>query len=147
MVAPARRSLLVLLAALLWLAPAPAAASPKTLKRSLQNILFSPLDLALSPVVAANTIYNNLRDVDDSVGVRVVFVVPGLAWNTYVQALAAPIRLITGLIELLPGIGLFFFEADLEPLFAPPERGQALFDMETDLLHVRFGVDYTTVPF
>jgi len=124
-----------------------AAASPATLKRSVSNIVNSPFDFVLSPVVATHTLYNNLRDIDDSLGVRVAYTVPGIVWNTGVQASAAIVRCFTGVLEFVPGLGLFFFEADLDPLFAPPYRGQALIDVDTPPLHIKFGVDYTTVPF
>jgi hypothetical protein len=135
-----------LLPALLLLA-SPAAGSPATLKRSVSNIVNSPFDFVLSPVVATHTLYNNLRDVDDSIGVRVAYTVPGIVWNTGVQAAAAIVRCFTGVLEFVPGLGLVFFEADLDPLFAPPYRGQALIDVDTPPLHIKFGVDYTTVPF
>lgn len=142
----ARTAVVGLVAALL-LAASPAQASPETLKRSLQNIAFAPLDMVLSPVVATHTIYNNLRDIDDSLGVRVVYVIPGIAWNTGVQSMSAVVREITGLIELLPGLGLFFVRADLDPLYAPIERGSALIDVPTRAVHFKIGIDYTTVPF
>jgi hypothetical protein len=120
---PARRlGLAALLPALLLLA-SPAAGTPATLKRSVSNILNSPFDFVLSPVVATHTLYNNLRDVDDSTGVRVAYTVPGIVWNTGVQASASIVRCFTGLLEFIPGLGL-----------VPP-------------LHIKFGVDYTTVPF
>ena len=134
-----------LLAALLH--PGPAQAGPDTLKRAVGNILFAPIDLVLSPIVGANTLYNNLRNVDDSIGVRVAYVPMGFAWNGGVQAFGAITREITGLIELLPGIGLAFFDADMDPLFAPPERGNALMSVESDIFPIKIGVDYMTVPF
>jgi hypothetical protein len=134
------------LASVAWFS-SPASASPETLKRSIGNIMFSPVDFVLSPVVATHTIYNNLRDVDDSVGVRVVYLIPGIAWNTTIQAMAAGVRMITGLIEVVPGIGLFFFRADLDPIYAPIERGNALIDTDTPVVRVKFGVDYMTVPY
>jgi len=133
--------------ALTLLLGSPASGSPETLKRSVGNIVFAPFDLALSPVVAADTIYRNLREVDDSAGVRAFYVVPGFAWNTGVQAMAAVVRGITGLIEFVPGVALVFFETDLDPLFAPPIRSNALVDVDTRLLHVKFGVDYVTIPY
>ena len=146
--APVRRGLAAhaALAALLF-AAAPAQAGPDVLKRSLGNILFAPADLVLSPVVAANTMYNNLRTVDDSLMVRVAYVPMGFAWNTGVQAMGAVTREITGLLELLPGIGLFFLDADMDPLLAPVERGNALVNVESEIFPVKIGVDYMTVPF
>lgn len=144
---PSRRlpALLVLLA--LLFAASPAAATYETMKRSLGNIIFAPFDMALSPVVATNTIYNNLRDVDDSLGVRVVYVPMGVAWNTGVQAMAAVVREITGLIEFVPGLLVLFLDADLDPIYAPIERGNALLDVDTPAIRLKMGVDYTTVPF
>jgi hypothetical protein len=125
----------------------PAQAGPDVLKRSVGNIVFAPIDLVLSPFVGAHVLYNNLRDVDDSLGVRIAYVPMGFAWNTGVQAMGAITREISGLIELLPGIGLFFLEADMDPLFAPPERGNALLNVESEIFPVKVGVDYMTVPF
>ncbi len=140
--APALAALL----ALFFLA-SPAQATYETLKRSLGNIVFGPVDMVLSPVVAMNTIYNNLRDIDDSLMVRVVYVPAGVGWNTGIQAMAAILRELSGLIELVPGILVLPLEADLDPIFAPVERGNALLDFETPALRFKIGVDYTTVPF
>ncbi len=145
---PARRALVAcaLLAGAL-VAASPAQAGPDVMKRSIGNIVFAPIDLVLSPFVAANVLYNNLRDVDDSLGVRIAYVPMGFAWNTGVQAMGAVTREISGLLELLPGIGLFFLEADMDPLFAPPERGNSLLSIESEIFPVKIGVDYMTVPF
>jgi hypothetical protein len=125
----------------------PAAATYETLRRSLGNILFAPFDMILSPVVATNTVYNNLRDVDDSLGVRVAYVPVGVCWNTGVQAMAAIVREISGLIEFVPGLIVLPLEADLDPIYAPVERGNALLEVDTAPLRLKLGVDYTTVPF
>lgn len=111
------------------------------------NILFSPIDAALSPVVAANTIYNNLNDIDDSLGVRIAYPLPGFAWNTGLQLGSAAVRLISGVLELVPGLILLPFEADMSPLFAPAEKANALVDIETPPVAVKFGIDYTSVPY
>jgi len=125
----------------------PASASPETLKRSMGNILFAPIDLALSPVVAAHSIYRNLHDVDDSLGVKIAYPLPGFAWNTGLQIGSSAIRGIAGLLELLPGLALLPFEADMAPLFSPADKGNALVDIPTPPLNVRFGIDYTSVPY
>ena len=133
-----------LAAALVALASAtPASASPETLKRSVSNILFGPVDFALSPATGAYGVYTGMQDQDDSLGVRIFYPVPGVIWNVGVQAGAGCLRTLSGLIELLPGIGLFFFDADLDPIYAPAERADAWVDYDTRALHVKFGLNYT----
>ena len=132
------------LAALLFalLAAPPAQASPETLQRSISNILFGPFDVVFSPVVGSQTVYRNIQDVDDSMGVRIAYVVPGVVWNTTLEMGAGIIRSMTGLIELVPGIFLLPFEADLDPLFSPVEKSDALVDEDTPILPIKFGVNY-----
>jgi hypothetical protein len=76
-------------------------------------------------------------------GVRVAYALPGYGWNMGVQVLSGTVRVITGVLEFLPGVGLFFFDADLDPLFSPAEHGQALVDYDTPPLNVKFGITYT----
>jgi hypothetical protein len=139
------RRLAVLSLAVLFLAglAGPASASPETLRRSVGNILFGPVDVAFAPIVAAQNTYNNLQNVDDTMGVRVAYTVPGYVWNTSMQIAGGTIRLLSGLLEFLPGLGLVFFDADLDPLFAPPEKSAALVDYDTPPLHFKFGLTYT----
>jgi len=120
-----------------------AAASPETLKRSVSNILFGPLDVAFTPIVSAQNVVNNLQNIDDTMGVRIAYAVPGYVWNMGVQIGAGTIRVITGVLEFLPGLGLFFFDADLDPLFTPAEKARALVDYNTPPLYVKFGITYT----
>jgi hypothetical protein len=144
-VARTRRRWLVplLLGALLSAALAgPAAASSETLKRSVTNILFGPLDMALGPVVGTRAVYYNIQDIDDSPGVRAAYVVPGVVWNSMLQMSGGALRLFTGVLEFIPGLILLPFEADLDPMFAPVERGNALIDEQYDFLTVKIGVNY-----
>jgi len=139
------RSWLVALPAALLLTCAvasPALASPETLKRSVSNILFGPLDFALGPVTGARSVYNNLRDIDDTMGVRVAYAVPGVVWNSAMQMSGGVLRLITGVIELVPGLFLLPFEADMDPLLAVVDRADALIDEEYDFMPVKIGVSY-----
>jgi len=138
-----RPGVLVGLLLLLVALAGPAWASPETLKRSVSNVLFGPLDILFTPVVSARNVIHNLQNVDDTMGVRVAYAVPGFGWNMGVQVLSGTVRVITGVLEFLPGIGLFFFDADLDPLFTPAEKAQALVDYETPPLHVKFGITYT----
>jgi hypothetical protein len=120
----------------------PAHASPETLKRSVSNIIFGPFDIVFSPVVGSQTVYRNIQDIDDSMWVRVVYVVPGVVWNTTLTMGSGIIRCMTGLIEFVPGLGLLPFDADLDVLFAPAEKADALVDEDTPVLNIKFGVNY-----
>ncbi len=119
-----------------------AAASPETFKRGLGNLIFGPVDIALAPVVGTQAVYNNIQDIDDTLGVRAFYVVPGVVWNTFIQLGGGLIRTLSGAFEIVPGLFLIPFEADLDPLFAPVERSDALVDEELMLIHLKFGVNY-----
>ena len=142
-----RLAAFALAGALALAAAAPAGASPETLKRSVGNLLMFPLDVATSPGVAGVTVIRNLQDIDDSTAVRVFYPIPGFIWVTAVQTGAGVLRGVTGALELLPGLGLLFFEADLDPLFDPAVDNEALVNFETPVIDIKFGVDYTSTPF
>ncbi len=124
--------------------PSGASATPATLKRSVENLTLWPLDLALSPVVAGKTIYNNLNSIEDSTGVRIAYPIPGFVWVTSVQIGAAVLRGVTGVFEFIPGLLLLPFDADLDPLFDPAAENEALVDFDNPVYHVKFGTDYTS---
>jgi hypothetical protein len=147
-------------ALLITLIPAPAQASPETLRRSLGNILQSPIDVVLAPIVAGRTLVANLRDIEDTTAVQVAYAAPGFVWLSGVQVGAAVLRGVAGCIELLPGIFLMPFETDIDPLFDPADRGAALVEYENPLAendvakwfplitwNVRFGVTYTSAEY
>ncbi len=77
---------------------------------------------------------------------RIVFAVPGVAWNSAMQMGGGVLRTFTGLLEFLPGLILIPFEADMDPLFTMPERQDALIDEEVpffgDYLAIKIGVNY-----
>jgi hypothetical protein len=138
----------------------PAQASPDTLRRAVANLLQAPLDLVLAPVVAGRTLVNNLRDVDDTMGVRVAYAVPGYAWLCGVQVGSAVLRGVAGGLELVPGVLLLPLETDLDPLYDPADRGRPLVELENPLVedeawqlnpfvsfNVRFGVTYTSAEY
>jgi len=134
-------------AAVLALAPATAHASPETLKRSMGNMLQAPLDLALSPIVAWATLNRNIRDIDDTPGVRIAYYVPGYFWLVGLQVGASAIRGLTGALEFLPGLVLLPFDADLDPLYDPVERGEALVEWENPVMNLKFGINYQQPAF
>ena len=143
----ARLALVGAVFALVFMVSSPVSASPETLKRSVQNLTQWPLDLALGPVVAGQTIVRNMQDIDDSMAVKIAYPVPGFVWVTFVQSGCALLRGLTGVFEFLPGIGLLPFEADLDPLFDPADENEALVDFETPVYNLRFGVNYTSTGY
>jgi hypothetical protein len=147
------------------LAPAPAQASPETLRRSFGNILQGPIDSLLSPITGMLTLARNLNDIDDTPAVRIVYALPGWIWLTGLNFGSGGIRTITGLLEILPGVILFPFETDIDPLFDPVVDARALFEWDNPLeynenpwvfynpivapfaIHVKFGIDYTRADY
>ncbi len=142
---PVRRRLLALCAGLALgaSAAAPAHATPETLKRAVSNIVGAPFDVLLAPIVGTQIVVNNLQDIDDSLGVRIAYPLPGVVWKTAETIGVGVIRCITGLIELVPGLILLFSDTDLDPLLAPAEDADAMVDIETPVLYIRFGLYYT----
>lgn len=135
---------LTLAASFLCLSSFQSVASTETLKRSVSNILQGPLDLVLAPMTAAKGITTKMIDSEDSNWVRAIFVAPGYIWYTGVIVGAGVLRVVTGGLELVPGILLMPFEADLDPLFDPVDRAPALVEFDTPCcINIRFGIDYT----
>ncbi len=138
----------LLLASLLLTSSAPATASTETLKRSVSNIAQAPLDFVLAPMVGLLAVASKMREQDDPIGVRLAFAVPGVIWNTGVNIGSSVIRLVTGGLELVPGIFLLPFDAELDPLFVPVDNAAALVEIETPCcLYVKFGIDYTAAAY
>jgi hypothetical protein len=138
----------ILLFGALVVSSAPALASTDTLKRSISNITQAPLDLVLSPMVGFISVVEGMLEQDDPVAVRVVFAGPGYIWNTGVNVAASFIRFVTGGLELIPGLLLIPFEADLDPLYAPVANAGAIFEMDAPCcIDIKFGIDYTAAAY
>ncbi|MEE3326988.1 MAG: hypothetical protein VX252_06630 [Myxococcota bacterium] len=155
----------LLVLAMLLLGSGTASASPDTLRRSFGNMLMGPLDMLLSPVVGIMTTAENLSDVDDTAAVRVVYAVPGAIFLMGLDFGSGFIRTITGALEFVPGVLVFPFETDLDPLFDPVEDAPALVNWENPLvdvenpwvyynplvapfaINVKFGINYTQSEF
>jgi hypothetical protein len=154
-----------LLAAALLLGPMtdPAAASPETMRRGLGNIVGGPLDALLSPIQGGYTLAINLRDIDDTAAVRVVYVLPGWIWLTAMNFGSGGIRAVTGLLEMVPGVLLFPFKTDIDPMFDAVESARAFVNYDNPLadkveerswlyynpivtpftIRLKFGISYT----
>ncbi|MCZ6464194.1 MAG: hypothetical protein O7A09_07630, partial [Proteobacteria bacterium] len=70
------------------------------------------------------------------------YTVPGYLWMLGVQVGASSVRTITGALELIPGIFLLPFEADLDPLYDPVDNSSALVEWENGVIDVKFGIAY-----
>jgi hypothetical protein len=137
-----------------WLAAAllsiglagPAAATTDVIQRSFENMPQGLFDAALSPYTSARSIYNNMRSIQDTPGVRVAYLVPGYAWNVMCNFGGGLIRTLTGVLELPTGLVLLFSDAEMDPLFDPVEDNDAVFvyDAFEDTYRVKVGVEYTT---
>mgnify|MGYP001193105720 CR=1 FL=1 len=144
----ARRLRLAALSAALFvplvaLAPGAAEASTATIKRSVQNLLLFPVDLAMSPYVATKAVYTSWRGSDDTDAVKIAYAVPSVPWAISVNAGASMLRGVAGALELLPGLVLIPFEADMRPLFDLAENNNAVFDSgDEGIARVRLGIDY-----
>lgn len=153
-------AVLTALCLLAWM-PSSASASPDTLRRGISNIINGPLDMLLSPFVAGVTLANNLQTIDDSAAVRVVYALPGWIWLSGLNFGSGGIRTITGALECLPGVLLFPFETDVDPLFDPVTDAGAWVDWENPIgqienpwvyynplvvpfaIDFKFGINYT----
>lgn len=124
---------------------APASAGGETLKRSIENLTLWPLDVATAPVVGTKTVVDNMQSVDDTLPVRIAYPVPGVLWNTFVQAGAGVLRGFTGVFELVPGVVLLPFDSEMAPLFDPVEDQPALVNAEAPFYRMKFGVIYTQI--
>jgi hypothetical protein len=143
----ARGGRAVLLAAgVALLAAGSASATTSVIKRSFENMPQGVVDMALSPVTAGTSVYNNMTTIEDTTAVRVAYAVPGYFWNVMCNFGGGIIRSLTGVMELPAGLVLLFSDADMEPLFDPAEDNEALltYDQFEDIYRLKVGVDYTT---
>lgn len=124
----------------------PAQAGPEVLKRSFSNLVGAPFDAVLSPAVAGMTMVDNLQTIGDSPGVRYFYPPFGFVWLTGVQLGASVLRGISGALEFPVGLALLPFDVEMPPLFDPAERGEALVDQDTPVIHFKIGIDYTSPP-
>jgi hypothetical protein len=114
----------------------------KTAIRAVQNLVFFPIDFALSPFVGGKAIWEKWRDSDDTKAVKYGYAPFAPIWGISVQAGASVLRGVGGALELLPGLVLIPFDAEMDPLYDLPETQPALVDQEAGPVKVRFGVDY-----
>ena len=145
MIRSARRfiSLTFLVTLLVAAAPGVSHAGAKTLARSVQNLLFCPFDLALSPFVAVKITVDKWRESDDTKAVKYGYAPFAPIWNFGVEAGASVIRGVAGILELLPGIVLLPFDGEMSAIYDLPETQPAWVDVGAEApFRMKFGVDY-----
>lgn len=123
-------------------APGVSHAGAKTLTRSFQNLLLFPFDMALSPYVGGKAIFTAWRSSDDTKAVKYGYAPFAPIWGIGVQTGASVIRGVAGALELLPGLVLLPFDAEMNPLYDLPENQPALVDQQAGPVKIKFGVDY-----
>jgi hypothetical protein len=145
---PLRRGIAVALLFAFLLVPSPALAGAQTLKRGLGNIIQAPIDIVLAPITVGIVEYRSLTNVEDTTGVRVAYAVPGYLWLLGLTWGASMLRCFAGFLEFLPGLFLVFTDAELDPMFAPSERGEGvIWDYPSTVMDFKLGLDYTSTPF
>lgn len=137
-------SLVALIVLLVAAAPGTSHAGAKTLARATQNLLFFPFDIALSPFVAAKITWESWRSSDDTKAVKYGYALFAPIWNFSIEAGASVIRGVAGALELLPGIALVPFDAEMNALYDLPESQPAWVDQGSDAFKVKFGINYLT---
>ena len=69
---------------------------------------------------------------------------PAMAWNTGIVAGVGALRMVDGILEFIPGWFLRSSESDIDPLFAPVENSEALYEFEWGYILLRIGMKYTS---
>ena len=131
--------------AIALLAALPATATTAVLKRAFENMPQGIGDCVISPYTAGHSIYTNMTTIEDTMPVRIAYVVPGYLWNLMSDFGGGLIRSLTGALELPAGLVLLFSDAEMEPLFDPAEDNEALitWDEYEDIYRVKMGISYT----
>jgi hypothetical protein len=117
----------------LFLGAGVASASPDTLRMALEDILFGAVDVVVAPVNGGRATARNFDEVSDNAVLQGLYAVPAALGLTTLQALQGALRTATGIVELVPGIFLFPFSADLDPDLNVFRRGDLMVDLENPL--------------
>jgi hypothetical protein len=132
-------SVALLFAATLVPQPASADRSFRPFKRGAENMLQSPLDLALSPVTAGIQAYKNLQGGKRSLGQKIAAYPFGFTWYTCLGAASTSARFVGGLLEVPVGFASLATGFEPGPIFNPNDL-PALVARPTPPFDVRFGL-------
>ena len=115
-----------------------ALAGSAMLKRSLSNIVQSPLELVTAPVAAAVTVKKNMELDDYSTAAKVVLGVPFVIFMGIPHISFVGGRAVAGVLELPISLPFLFMKRDPKPFFDLLKQ-PALVDHETAYFHFKFG--------
>ena len=113
--------------------PRDALASPDTLRVAIEDIVFGAVDVVAAPVTGGVATARNLDAVSDNGFLQGLYAVPGWLGLTGLQFAQGSLRIVTGAIQLVPGIVLFPFEADVPEDFNVFRSGEKLVDLRNPL--------------
>ena len=119
---------------LVFVSVATASASPDTLRLAIEDITFGSVDVAASPVTGGIATARNLDSVSDNGFLQGLYVLPGWLGLTFLQATQGVLRVVVGVVEVVPGLVLFPFpDTDLPEDFNVFRQGEALVDARNPL--------------
>jgi hypothetical protein len=126
-------------------APAAAAASAKALRRSAENIVWSPFDLASTPVLLGYTMVRNFyASKKYSVPQKIYLSPPALLYGSVFVVTTsvggAFARGTAGLLEMPIGIGALVLDKDPAPFYDTGGM-KALVNYPNDIFTVRFAIN------
>jgi hypothetical protein len=114
--------------------PGSAQASPDTLRLAIEDITFGAADVLASPVTGGIATSENLESVSDNGFLQGLYALPGWLGLTFLQATQGTLRIVVGVIEVIPGIVLFPFpDTDVPESFNVFRSGEALVDARNPL--------------
>ena len=111
----------------------PAYASPETLRVAIEDVVVGVADLGLSPITSARATWRSRAAASDNGLLQALYVVPAWLGWTGLQVVQAGLRVLTGALQLVPGIALFPFPADVPADFNVFRRGELLLDLENPI--------------
>jgi len=114
-------------------------AGPEGLRRSVENIVLSPAELVVFPVVAGQTVRHNMQVAEYTTSQKIVFAPFGFAWLSLVQVSFGFARGVAGIVGLLPA--LIFVASERDPVARLNISDyRALVDHPTRHFDFKFGV-------
>jgi len=117
-----------------------------TLRRAVGNVLLGPFDVALSPVVTAQGLWENGRAAGYSVpGTAVLELIGGVGWFLPVTAGTGIFRIMSGFGEIPVGLALLvsksFTKWEPDPFFEVAGK-PALVSVPSAPIPIAFGINY-----